>query len=350
MIDRIRLLVASGSLVFLGCGADIGRTGDGGGPGGNADLVAPGIFGDPDGGGGMVDPGGGDMVMNCGVQNFMLAKGPSPDLIIIQDRSGSMAQNATGGNGGTSKWTSVTTGLEQVVNSLTSIDWGLLMFSNNSSCGVGAKPDVTPGPNTGASITKVLNGAKPGGETPTTAAINSAVAYYATLNDARPHYLLLATDGLPNCGTGGDDSTNAENAVSAAAKAGIHTFVVGIGNDPQGDMTLTQMAKNGLEPDTTPGQSAYYQVSVAQDLVNVLSKVAGKIVSCSFPLQVVPSSPDLVTIQGNGMTIPHDKTHMNGWDYGPGDMSIIFYGMTCSDLQTGSLSNVMAVYGCPPIM
>jgi hypothetical protein len=49
------------------------------------------------------------------------------------------------------------------------------------------------------------------------------------------------------------------------------------------------------------------------------------------------------------MTIPRDQTHTNGWDFGPNDLSINFYGAACSNLQNGSVTNVGAVYGCPPI-
>jgi hypothetical protein len=40
---------------------------------------------------------------------------------------------------------------------------------------------------------------------------------------------------------------------------------------------------------------------------------------------------------------------MNGWDYGPNDLSIIFYGAACNDLQSGIVTNVSAIYGCPPV-
>jgi hypothetical protein len=109
------------------------------------------------------------------------------------------------------------------------------------------------------------------------------------------------------------------------------------------------MATNGGMPDTTPGNKPYYSVSSTQDLVNVLQKVSGQIVACSYALQMPPMNPDLVEIDGNNGKIPRDTTHMNGWDYGPGDMSINFYGAACDDLQKGVTTSIMAVYNCPPI-
>jgi hypothetical protein len=202
----------------------------------------------------------------------------------------------------------------------------------------------------GAAIKSALDGASPDSLTPTTGAINNAVAYFKTLNDGNAHYLLLATDGEPNCGSGsGDDSAAAEQAVTDAASAGIHTFVVGIGGNTGADQTLTQMATNGKEPNTAAGQKPYYSVSTSADLTAVLNKIAGKIVSCSYALQMPPSNPDLVSIDGNGMNIPRDAGHANGWDFGPNNMSIIFYGTACDALQKGVITSVMAVYNCAPV-
>ena len=64
---------------------------------------------------------------------------------------------------------------------------------------------------------------------------------------------------------------------------------------------------------------------------------------------LAPMNPDLVSIQSGTKTVPRDPNHMNGWDYGPMNLSIIFYGSACSDLQTGIVQSVSAVYGCPPV-
>ena len=227
------------------------------------------------------------------------------------------------------------------------------MFAMDNQCGAPTMPDVAPAANTAAAITTLLGNTMASSSTLTTAAINNAVAYYKTLNDNHSHYLLVSTDGLPNCGSGSgrnDDSAAAEQAVADAATAGIKTFVVGIGNDPTGVATLTKMAINGQEPDTSSGTPTYYQVNNQADLVKVLQTAAGTIVSCDYALQSPPVNPDLVTIDDNsGQPIPRDPTHMNGWDYGPGDMSIVFYGSACTDLQMGVTTSISAVYGCPPI-
>jgi hypothetical protein len=170
-----------------GVGAGSGGSGGSGGVGGGSGGSGGG------GGGSSGNPDGGN---NCGVQNFKLTKSATPDLLIIQDRSGSMAMDAMGGMTTPSKWTSVTMGIEQVVGQVASVDWGLMMFASDDTCAAPTMPDVAPAANTAQAITTALGGTMPSSATPTTDTINNAVAYYKTLNDNHAHYLLLATDGL----------------------------------------------------------------------------------------------------------------------------------------------------------
>jgi hypothetical protein len=350
------------SFLTAACGSNQGNGRVGGGGSGGSGGVGSGGGGSGGGGSGGGDgPDGGGGDTNCGVQNFMLIQGSTPDLLIIQDKSGSMSDDAndmplSGTKNAASKWMQMVNALEQVVQSGMSIHWGLMMFSNDDSCGAPTTPDVVPAAGTGAAIKTALDAASPGGLTPTTAGINNAVAWYQSGvgpdPTGTPHYLLVATDGEPNCAGGqfgGADDAAAIKAVQDAANLGYHTFVVGIGGNTGADATLTSMAQSGLEPNTTPGQKPYYSVSSTQDLVNVLNKIAGQLVSCSYSLMMPPPDPSLVTINGNGNAIPRDPNHMNGWDFGPGNMSINFFGAACTQLQQGVITTVDAVFGCPPV-
>jgi hypothetical protein len=303
------------------------------------------------GGGGTGGGGGGGSDNNCGVQNFMLTKGGTPDLLIVQDRSGSMGMDASGGNGTPSKWTAVTTAIEQVVGQVSTVEWGLMFFGPDgfgSGCTVSSTPQVPCGMNTSAAITSAIMATSPTTSTPTAEAMQAATQYFQANTDGNTHYILLATDGMPSC-SGANDVQNAENAVTAAAMAGIKTVVVGIGNDPQGDAALTVMANNGGMPDTT-GSTPYYQVNTTTDLVNALNTITGQLVSCTYPLQMAPANPNYVEIDdNNGVKIPRDPTHMNGWDYGAGDLSITFYGPACDNLQKGVTTSISAIFGCPPV-
>src|SRR5262249_15014583 len=158
-------------------------------------------------------------------------------------------------------------------------------------------------------------------------AVLNAGMYLAGLNDGNNKYIVLATDGLPNCAGGvsnAADDAGAEMAVSTVLGMGVHTFVIGISTDAMSDATLNQMAQNGGEP--PPTAPYYYLANNQTDFANAMSMIAGQVVSCTFGLQSAPPNPDLVTVQADGMDVPRDPTHMNGWDFGPNNMSIIFYG------------------------
>jgi hypothetical protein len=358
LVHGIRATALLAGLAAAGCGAakvghrrngtpDGNHAGDNGGPGTAPPQDGGGIIG-----GGGADGGGGGVETQCGVQNFMLAKPGPPDLLIVQDRSASMTEDASGGTGTPTKWASITAAINQVVAQVGDVNWGLLFFGSVNPfafCSVPAKPDVACGPSTAAAIANAISATTPDGATPTAQAITAGVQYFKATSDGRAHYLLLATDGEPGCASPLTDVADAENAVKNAALAGIKTVVVGIGTATGAEAALTAMANNGAMPNTTPGQKPYYEVSTTNDLVAVLGKISAQIISCSYPLQAAPPHPDLVEIDGDGKPIPRDKSHMNGWDFGPGNLSIDFYGPACDALQSGATTMLSALFGCPPI-
>jgi len=316
--------------------------------------------------------------MKCGSQDFQLQKGLPPDLLIVLDRSGSM-DNAPPAGGGT-KWTQVAGALKPTVMSLQGqIKWGLELFPSDDSCGIGATVDVPVAALNATQMAMSIDAHQPGGSTPTRAGIDNGVKYLSGVADQNPKYILLATDGEPNCSSGGGactcpsgfsqngaqcclgplcipcpggipggpDGPGAIAAVDAAAKAGIGTFVVGVATDSSSESVLNDMAQAGGH--ARPGAQKYYPVANQQDLVTAINTIAGQIISCSFPLQSPPTSPDLVEIYVNGAQVPHDPTHGNGWDFGSGNGSIQFYGAACTALQSGTGQAIQAVYECPPI-
>jgi von Willebrand factor type A domain len=320
---------------------------------------------------------GGDPNCGVGVQEFMLQKGLPPDLLIVLDRSGSMDTDP--GNGMGTKWAQVTTAINQVVSALQGqIRWGLEVFPHDNDCGVSTSVDVPIAANNASAISGAISVLSPNGSTPTTAAIQAGTSYLQSVSGSNPKYILLATDGEPNCSAGtatgtcmcpaptvemngqccltgmcipcpsstpgGPDDAAAEKAVSDAATAGVHTFVVGIAADSTADAVLDVMAANGGE--ARPATPRYFPVTSTADLVNAINAIAGQIVSCNFALQMAPARPDQVSVEVNGNPVPHDASHSSGWDYGPGNLSIQFYGSSCTMLQAGNVTDVKAIFGC----
>jgi hypothetical protein len=293
---------------------------------------------------------------NCGAVQVGLENVP-PDLLIVLDKSGSMARDAmdkTCGRTCTSKWTSTTTAINMVVGQTqATIRWGLKYFANDDSCGVTDGAAVMVAPNNATAIANSIMRTRTGGNTPTEAGVTSAVKYMQGLTDPNPKYILLATDGEPNCMPGNadpmaDDADGAVAAVTAAATAGFPVYVVGVGNLPDAQATLNRIATAGGRPQA--GATSYYPVSSTDELVAVLTKIGGQIATCTFSLPSVPPVPTNVGVYADGdvnKKIPQDTTHTNGWDYGTGMRSIELFGTACDNIKNKVYKDVQAIFGCP---
>jgi hypothetical protein len=292
--------------------------------------------------------------MSCGSGNVPITPLP-PDILIVQDKSLSMAQDASGANCtavGCSKWSQVSAAIDAVVMATqTTVNWGLVFFGTNAMCGTSSTPVVPVGANSYTAIQNAFAAGQPQSYTPTAAAMNAAVTYMNTLTDMNPKYILLATDGLPNCGSAGttaDDSPAAEAAVTAAFNAGFKTFVVGIGNT-MGDATLNVFADNGGEPQTGAATD-FYSVQDTADLETALNKIVGMIASCTISLAGAPAGFSNVVISatdastGKPVAIPPTD-----WSYDTNMTNIILNptGPTCMALQNGTYTNFQFNYACP---
>jgi hypothetical protein len=182
----------------------------------------------------------------------------------------------------------------------------------------------------------------------------SAGAYLGKLGDPNPKYVLLATDGEPNCQVGNPkqdfpDNEAAIASVKAVADQGFPVYVIGVATSGDVlDMTLRQMAKVGGRPRTDNPE--YYPVSSREDLVTALGKIGGEITSCTFGLGSQPPDSTNVAVNADGKRVPRDVGHLDGWDYGPGMLSIQLYGSWCDKAKANMITNVQAIFGCPGIV
>ena len=288
---------------------------------------------------------------NCGITTITTTKQPA-DVLIVQDKSGSMDQDPTGANcntAGCSKWDQIIPPINQTVMATQAdVRWGLKFFPDPGAngCQVNNTALVAPAPNNAMPIATAIAGVMPGGSTPTRTAINNAVAYLNGNGDTNPKYILLATDGLPNCAPGGgntqaSDANGAVMAIANALTAGIPTFVVGIGNTGAA-ATLTMMAQAGGRP--TAAAPFYYQVNSGADLVTALGQISGSVKSCTYALNGKPPDPTNVKVQGDGVTIPASAT--DGWGYNPTETAVILVGSYCQKVLDGTIQNVTVLFGC----
>ena len=346
-----RLIASVVVFMALSCGSK-GQEGDNGNAGGSGYIIQTtgGTGSDTDGG----TNGGGTA---CAQQQIPLKALPA-DILIVQDRSQSMTDDSNdktcnGGCGAASKWAQVTTAIEDVVlTTQSSVNWGLFYFSNGTTeCGVNTMPAVTVALNNANQVVASLTANSPSGATPTTETINNVVAYMQTLTDANPKYLLLATDGEPNCLGGNANSKDIAGATTAIGNAkaqGFPVFVVGIGNVNTATATLNGMANAGGEAQA--GTTAYYAVTDTASLETALTKIVGMVSSCTISLQNVPSGQWTIAIwatdsSGNTIQIPNNAS--DGWAYtDTTKSSIALVGPTCDNLKNGTYSNIQFVYTC----
>jgi len=320
------------------------------------------------GGGGDVGPmttGGGGT--SCGQTNVSITPLP-PDILIVEDRSGSMNDDdndktCNGGCGANSKWAHVTTAINQVLGQTdTIVNWGLKFFADaDNNCGVNANSvevavkTMNSGPiaTAFAGSTSANGGVNNGSHTPTAQAENAGVNYLKTLTDPNPKFILLATDGLPNCVQGNDNADNStatEQAVADALTANFPTFVVGVATsaDAMATATLNAMAVNGGEAQTG-GATSYYNVSDTASLEAALNKIVGIVASCTIPLTGAPTNLSNVAISATDSTgariqIPKDAT--NGWSYDATMTNVVLNGTSCSSLKDGTYTDFNFIYAC----
>jgi hypothetical protein len=308
---------------------------------------------------------------NCGTMTSQTKRQPV-DVLLVLDRSSSMewsiaadcscstattggrgvpgGPGATGATGGacassascTTRWGAVKPAVTTTLSSSSNVNWGLKFFpspDNSATCNETTTMEVAVAPTSASQVAAQVNNATFSLGTPTTAALNAATAYLKTLDDGNKKFILLATDGEPNCGGSPvdinvTDVPGASNAAAAALAAGFQVYVVGIGPNLA---TLTQLAQAG-------GTTDYYPVSSPSDLVNALSSISKLVASCNFKSDQAPPDENNIAVYVNGQKVAQDAN--NGWTFGATTQEIILTGDACAQMSGGDQANVQILFGC----
>jgi Mg-chelatase subunit ChlD len=349
---------AAGTTGSAGTGSPVGSAGTVGTAGTTGAAGTSGLAGTTGAGGGRT----------CGLQMFDLERKPA-EILLLLDRSASMADPPDGATSSTPKWDLIIPAVKQVVTATdSSVSWGLKVFpeGTGSECVAGSVTSNIDVPiaamnatNVNAGVTATVDS---GNGTPTGDAVNAAAAYLQKLTDTNPKYILLATDGEPSCAgtTKSSDTarTFAVTAVTNAAAAGIHTFVVGVATTKDtATSVLNMLADAGKEPlnDPRPLANHFYLGTTYAQLLNALQVITGQVSSCVFPLNPPPpvlNDPMKLGVYfTDSMTkVPYDASMQDGWAYvDAADSAVQVYGSWCDKIKTAGANKVQIIYGCPSI-
>jgi len=300
-----------------------------------------------------------DANVTCVRTSPMTANVP-PDILILLDRSGSMNEDLNGtmcpnGCGANSKWSIATTTLKSFLPTVEGIvNWGLKLFATpDNVCIVSSTAEIPPQINNAAAINARLMTTDAGSSTPTTVALMNAATYLKTLADSSPKFILLATDGVPTCGTAACapgvnstgmadqcDDANAIAMVKTVHDMGFPTFVLGIGtSQAPGDGTLSQMAINGGYPRN--GTPAYYPIDKAQDLQDAFQTITGMVSSCFYTISpALTDGQRLTGVKADGVALsPSDYTIS-------GNSGVQLIGQACDDVTSGKIKRIDVQVDC----
>jgi hypothetical protein len=305
----------------------------------------------------------------------------APNLYFVLDKSGSMAEEA--------KWTSVRSTVLAIVRSLgPRASFGVALFPHPvlGGCHPGAEvlstrrgdaPAGSEGP-TLKMLTSQTN-VSPGGGTPTGNTLRALKPRLASL--AGRTYVILATDGGPNCNglatcdysmcmpnmegapgcpLGGPncctpqtygaesclDRDNTVAAIAELAQAGIKTYVIGVPGSAPYASALDAMAQAG---GAARAQAPfYYRVdsSDAAALLTVLRQIAANIVaSCTIPVGQI-TDPSLLNVYFDETIVAKDP--QDGWTIE--GTTITLNGLACDRVLSGAVLDVRVIGGCPTVI
>lgn len=350
----------------LACSADDGRSDPerSGGNGGSSSTGSTSGLGAT--GNGLAQSGTGSEGNGiCEMYEAVSAPKP-PAILILLDQSGSMKESASGGG---SRWAAATSSLREATESLQSqAKFGLVgyppqpvvndtVFSQTCTAELYVAPQLEAAPAIDGAI---YSGVPEKGHTPIRAALEAAHSELlkpAYAEDAK--YVILMTDGMPNCKPGATDLWNVDDQIASVVASlyadGITTFVVGYDiadKEPQwsppNDWHVAVDLADAMAQAGGTGQ--HRAVSSGAQFIEVLTDITNSVAPCSFELNAAPrggASYVRVTIDDTDYALED----ADGWTL-EGDRTIALRedGAACQLLRDGGTHNIQIQVECEPVV
>jgi hypothetical protein len=286
-----------------------------------------------------VPDAGTDDAGNCGAMEFALQRVP-PNVMLVIDRSGSMGESVGGGSA-TTKWTDLKSAVSSLVTSYdTAMRLGAAIFSSDGDCKAD-NVDVPLAAAAGQSVMTKLDAQGPSGNTPTALALDTVIQKGLLTDAARGNYVVLATDGQPNCG---DVDVQKRIATLYTQTPSVKTFVIGMGDGTASNPTLLNAWADAGHTART-GATHYYQTTSPADLKAAFDAIVGGIVSCDFQMMQAAPDPSLITVTENGTPVSPSPTV--GYSFDPATNTVSLHGAACDLLKSNASTKVGVLYGCP---
>jgi len=282
----------------------------------------------------------------CKGQSYQ-AQNVAPNVLIVLDRSSSMNDNISGGT----KWAIAKKAITDLLASQAGkIRFGFALYpGTNEACSSGGdcqagKVFVDPGDSTAAQINTVMSAAHTCSfGTPTAEMLTALLAYQGLKDPARPNYILLVTDGQSTCKDPVPVVTSLRGQVPE-----VKTFAVGFGSSVDATELNNVAQKGGTA--IAGGPPYYYVASDAASLSGAFATIAGQVLTCVYTLSEKPTDLSQLYVYQSKQPVARDTTHAGGWDYSASTNQITFYGAACQALQSGKVSDLVIVYGCPLVL
>ena len=291
------------------------------------------------------------------------------DVLILLDRSGSM-ETAFGSG---TRYAAISAVLASVVQTYAShVRFGFQEMPGRQGCASASiaaccvSPPLVPVADGNAqAIVGAVSAAAPlDGNTPTAGALHAAGEYYQGLDDGVDNrYVLLATDGVPNCDISGalapsvtsnDRSAGCADAVAevdALVGLGIRVIVLAMGQELADDVSdsvacLDALAHAGGAA-ASPGSPGFYATSDPADLEFAVDQIFGGVTSpsCRIRLTQIPDQYSLVDdkVFLDGQEIDHSNWF---WDFSQKPPAVVIMGSDCERIQHFQVSHITVKFQC----